>query len=458
MSPNVSARGSLSIAPWFLGGCLLIAAGTVARPLEALLGAVALWCLLCLAWLPQGCRLLVPMFLLLVIPADHLSGLNGKAHGLFALGWCFLLALSSVLTGRRPDIRGQLDVLALVIALAIPTAMNMEAGELRGLLFWAAALCCLLWVRSEEVSGVTSRPQILAAILGAGAVGGALAGVSHAGILDIGAILPGYQANDLEFSYMLGSRAVGLSGHPLRLGSLAMIASIVAISWLVDSESSQRRKVALGAMLGCSILGLVLSGARGAWLALACGLVVITFARQGFSVQTRVVRLITIGACCGALLWLSGATSLVYERMFGDAVHPLSLQQRLEALNGIRVIWSQVPLFGVGFGGTADITARMGMLLPHLENEYLRFYLTGGILAPLIFLVVGCRRIAGLWKERPSAHRTAMLGILSAFMVNVATYNFFSWSVGPSLFVAIVSCCEPVMPRRVFAEGGSVQG
>ena len=97
----------------------------------------------------------------------------------------------------------------------------------------------------------------------------------------------------------------------------------------------------------------------------------------------------------------------------------------------------RIPVFGLGFGGATEVTARMGMLLPNLENEYLRFLLAAGVAGPLALLVTSVRRIRSAILLRSGLTRSASIGCLTALFVNMGTYNLFSWSVAPSLFVAL---------------------
>jgi hypothetical protein len=407
-------------------------------PEAGMVGAILVWGIIAAWSLPPNLSLGVPLATLLLIPADHIAGLDGPREGFFVLAAAIVLATASALRGRQLRDRGlDWDILLLVGVLFSATLLHAGYGELRGLLYWAAGALFLYWLRAEESKTMRPEHQVAMAIGAAGAISGALAFVEYLRGADLQGLLPGYVPHTLEFSYSTGLRASALSGHPLRLGTLTMLSSLIALGWLTDDRPQTERRLGSYVLLTLSLAGLVLSGARGAWLGFVLGAVAISVSKLGTVTFRRFGLVLANLVAAVLLLWVSGIWSFVYERIFGAAFHAGSLDQRLQALQGIPAFWSHIPLFGVGFGGAADVAARIGMKLPNLENEYLRFFLTAGLVGPVALLVVGIRRFLSNLRRAPSVARTISIGTTIGLFVNVGTYNAFSWSVAPLLFVAI---------------------
>ncbi|HET9941365.1 MAG TPA: O-antigen ligase family protein, partial [Candidatus Eisenbacteria bacterium] len=212
---------------------------------------------------------------------------------------------------------------------------------------------------------------------------------------------------------------------------------IISLAWLADSQRAGRPAVLASASFGLTSLGLVLSGARGAWLGLCLGAAAMVLVQRDPSAMRRAVRLGAALLALAAITLLSGVGGFLYERIAGSASHPASWAQRYDALLAVASWGRRIPLIGLGFGGATELTARMGMLLPNLENEYLRFLLAAGVAGPLVLLVTGVRRIRSAIRLPSGPVRTAGIGCLTALFVNMGTYNLFSWSIAPSLFMAL---------------------
>lgn len=434
-------------AVWLLAGVSALAMlGLLIAdwPEAAIVGSLLIWAAAAILSLPVRLSVGVPILTLLVIPADDIVGLNGAKLGLFvvvAAGTLAAINFSRWQYGTRHRLDWDFYLLAGVLIGA--TLSHAGYGELRGLLFWIAAGLLLYWLRSEGDRAVRPDNQAALAICVAGSLGGLFGLADYLGFTEAYRLIPGYVPRALEFSANIGTRAAGLSGHPLRLGTITMLSSLIAAGYLTDDRLRQTWRRGLYVMLGLSLVGLLLSGARGAWLSfivalIAMGLSLVrkaTFRRVGGAVVK-----IAVGAL---VIWATGLYQIVSERLFGSAFHAASIDQRLQALQSVGAIWSRLPLLGVGFGGAAELTGRVGLRLPNLENEYLRFFLTAGLLGPLTLLLVGTRRILRNMHRPPSRERIIALGTMTGMLVNAATYNVFSWSAGASLFAAVAFLSIP---------------
>jgi len=424
-------------------------AAIVAYPEAGALACLTVWGI-ALAWgLSRELAIAIPFALLLIVPADHIVGLNGSTLGLAVLGGATILFLSSLLRGHfRNPLERDWDCLALVAVLVTATLLQARSGEVRGILFWAAAAMILCWLRAEERECRSVSAQIAVAIIAAGAISSMVAIVDFVGIVKASAVVPRYEPAQLDFADTLGLRASGISGHPLRLGTLSMVSSLVTLSWLIERKGSDRYRTLALVAIAITLAGLVLSGARGSWVGFVVGYIAISSQRWGRAALRALWRSTILFAGFGVLLLLTGLWPFVYERLFGSAFHPGSIGQRLAALQSVLIIWRDVPLFGVGFGGAVDLTQKAGLRLPNLENDYLRFFLTAGIVGPVSLLTIGVRRVLLALRDIPSWRRTAALAALLSLFVNIATYNLFSWSVAPALFFAVAMIGDPTPSTR----------
>src|SRR6266705_1986930 len=409
---------------WVMVGVpVLVSLGAliVCWPEGATVGTALIWGIAALHYLPAGWSLSLPILALLIIPADNIVGLNGPRLGFFVLAVAGVLAgFSFARWERGAKHRLDWDFYLLAGVLITATVFHSGYGELRGVMFWIAAGLLFYWLRSE--GGRAARPdnQIALAICVAGSLGGLLGLADYLGIAEVYRLVPGYIPRTLEFSADIGTRAVGLSGHPLRLGTITMLSSLIAVGLLTDERLPGLWRRGLYFMLGLSLVGLVLSGARGAWLSFIVALITMSLSLFRGAMLRRVGGALMRIAVTVLILWATGLHQLVFERLFGSAFHAGSLDQRLQALQSVGAFWSKVPLFGVGFGGAADLTGRVGLRLPNLENEYLRFFLTAGIVGPLTLLLVGIRRMLHNMRRAPSRERLIALGTMTGLLVNAA--------------------------------------
>jgi hypothetical protein len=281
----------------------------------------------------------------------------------------------------------------------------------------------------------------------AGVVGGTAAILEYVGAVSLRHLIPLYEPHELSFSAALGTRASGISGHPLRLGTITMLSSLILLSRAFAGSARRSGFIADLALLAISMSGLVLSGARGSWLGFLIGGTTVIGLRLSREGQRILWRALLILALCAGAVWISGLGEVVQERITGGATHPASLAQRAAALITVAKVWASIPLFGVGLGGAADVVGKAGMQFPNLENEYLRLFLGGGYLGTLLLFASLWRRIkAGVGEPRTTA-TTALTCAFVALAVNMATYNLFSWSAGASLFFVIAAVIMPTTAR-----------
>ena len=82
---------------------------------------------------------------------------------------------------------------------------------------------------------------------------------------------------------------------------------------------------------------------------------------------------------------------------------------------------------GYGFGTYLEQIFAQGFRFSNTENEYVNFLLSGGIVSLGVGFMIVARCHAG-WRLEATALVPAVGGLLIAWLVNVGTFNAFSWS------------------------------
>jgi len=432
-----------------LVGLLLLVAG----------GEIGLGCagtcalILALALLPGHVRVGAPFALLLFVPFDHLLASNAERLGWPVLLLAVALCIGCMLKWRSLVIsKRDWDIHLLILAKLGSGLAHFGAGQVRMVLFWLAAGAIVIWFRTEEQEIRSVRNQILLAVMCVGAAQGLLAIVEALQLIDLRALISGYEPNVNQLMGTFGIRSLALSGDPLRLGTLTMLSGLISLSRITMPGHLRLKRGIYAWALLFSIAGLVLSGARGSWLGFIAGSCV-----MGAALLTK-ARIQRVG---WALLSIAGVVILVDttdlgarigERLWGSSVHPMSLEQRIEAMRAVAMVWRDAPVFGVGPGGMAGAVYSVGMRVANVENEYLIALLGGGAVCLFSLCIVVVRRNVQAWRYRDAPFGFEVLAGIVALSVNVATYNLWSWSAGAGLFAALV-----LLPRSSLEAASSVE-
>jgi O-antigen ligase len=256
-------------------------------------------------------------------------------------------------------------------------------------------------------------------------------------------------------------RAGGLF-NPIVFGDLSLCLALVAMAAAIDFRASTRQAVlpALGALAG--VAGSVMSGTRGGWIALVFAAAL--FLRQGRLVTSRRVRLLLVASFSLFIAtWFVPALGM-QERvaqgvadvrlwMSGDTVFS-NVGIRLELWKGAFMLISEHPLLGVDPATYRNELARWAvagkidrvvLTMPHLHNDALQSFVTGGIAgllgwlgimaAPFLFFARAMRPGAGAGEQFAPA-LAGMLVVLSYFGFGLTEVMF--WSVKGSVFYALM--------------------
>jgi O-antigen ligase len=251
--------------------------------------------------------------------------------------------------------------------------------------------------------------------------------------------------------------------NAITFGDLALLLALVSMAAAIDFRNSTRQAIwpALGALAG--VAGSVMSGTRGGWIALLLAAAV--FVRHGRIVTSRRVRLLLVASfslfiatwfvpalgmqdrvaqgVVDVRLWLSG----------GSVFSNVGI--RLELWKGALMLIAEHPLFGVDPTSYRNQLARWAvegkidrvvLTMPHLHNDALQAFVTGGIAgflawlgimaAPFRFFARAMRRGGDGRGEQFAPALAGMLVVLSYFSFGLTEVIF--WSVKGSLFYALM--------------------
>ncbi len=383
----------------------------------------------------------VALGVLLCVPFDFLGPFAESLQGIPVIAVGFAGAALSVLSPRRPPAeigRSGWDVWLITAAFLITFTINGVGGGVRQAMMLLAGVLYYVWIRLSYDGGSRARSLLLRTVLIVGVIHGAAAILERMlGASTFAALIPTYQPFIKEFTSTLGTRAVSLAGHPLRLGAIEM-GGVIAGFAMSRGAHGRQRALAVSAVLVCGV-GLLLSGARGAWLATFVGSVALLAFTPGTESLRLAFKLTVATGVAWVVLVATGVSSLVNERLFGAASRPASVAQRVAVLATTSDVWRSRPLQGYGWGTYLQQIYAKGFQYANTENQYVDFVLAGGALTLSAFLVLCARGVATVWKYRLHAMMPALGGILVAWIVSIGTYNAFSWSAAFPFFMALLA-------------------
>jgi len=241
-------------------------------------------------------------------------------------------------------------------------------------------------------------------------------------------------------------KIVGLLGSAAFLATiLAMIAPFM-LHKFVRSRSPYAR-VFYGGMFGLAVIGNIFCYNRGAWLAMAVGLLLMLFLNAEY--RRILMPLMLIAALAIGIYWADVTSSaIVVERLSNVTsirfrVSMLEVSQRMILAN---------PLFGVGFGSFADHYIQYGghwdLMAwdePTPHNTYVNVLATMGLAGFLPYVLVFLSLFAetGVMMRRHWRQRGADRALLVAAWASVAAYmcSAVAMDIYPNAFTSLVLLC-----------------
>jgi O-antigen ligase len=278
-------------------------------------------------------------------------------------------------------------------------------------------------------------------------------------------------------------RVISSLGHSNYLGNLLLYTTFVSAGLALVTEGSARRVLGIGAML--SLIAIVMSGTRGAWLGFCVGLAYFFIYEIQPQIRVRIVNRQKRFAyiALGALLLLTSFW-IIASNQYSN---PLLARARSTVLEGFTgsgrtILWRDslhmMPrywLIGCGPEGfrkafLAYKSKALAQLAPQINNEsphnayldaMLSFGLPGGLLYLLLFgssfyLLVRARRLATDRK-----HKILVSGLLASLLA-VAVHNFFIFDQIPTglyffVFAALAQASLNVVTRLAQAQANGRQ-
>lgn len=319
------------------------------------------------------------------------------------------------------------------LLLRSDTHLSMLEKPVR-MLFAATALMLVLAVKPERKA------------LWWGVIAGALAGL----------VLVGYQRMELSLD-----RPGGLI-NAITFGDLSLCMGLIAMAAAIDLRSTHRALwPSLGALAG--LVGSIMTGTRGGWLALA--LAAFLFIKYSHLLSSRRVRaLVVLSFALVAATYFVPETG-VHERVAqgvrdvrtyfagGSAFSNVGI--RLELWKGASMLIAEHPLIGTGPDAYRDALrayVEQGKLdpvvlpMPHLHNDALQALVTGGVLgflawlgilvAPFMFFARSLGLHAHASRAQFALALAGMLVVVSYFSFGLTEVIF--WSVKGCLFYALM--------------------
>jgi O-antigen ligase len=229
-------------------------------------------------------------------------------------------------------------------------------------------------------------------------------------------------------------KIVSLLGNPAFLATvLGMIVPMALYKSLHDR--SRHARAFYGALFLTALLGNFFCYNRGAWLALAAGLVVLLLERR---YRRILLPIILLAALVGLLYWqVISETAVVSERLSNVS----SLQFRLDLLKVSLQVIRDHPLFGVGVGNFAYYFLQYGghwetlaFDLPTPHNTFVLILTTMGLasLVPyaLIFVAMSLSLLTRLVRFRGDARvdkalLVSGLGVVAVYAVSSAAVDLY---------------------------------
>jgi O-antigen ligase len=366
------------------------------------------------------------IFVVFFVPFQFFDFLNYQAIGnpfIFLGVVLFAKMLWDRVTGVRKDRISVPAVDALYLAFLLSAAVSTWGViSLLGALNWIVysivtgylAYRAVLTLTPEETRSVLKFLVLSAAAEAAYGIVEFVHGTSF------------FLAPQMEQMAVPTGRLTSLLGHPLDNGLIFV--SVIPFSLALFMETRQKRYLyALGVLLA----GLILTLARGSWLALAIGvLAMLTL----LALRGRMKSVLALTVAIGILAAVPGVSSVVAKRFdTSEEGRHSSWGARREAIPVALSIVHDYPLFGVGpfneqyyrVAYTSDVRAEQWSF----EDSYLALWVDFGYVGAGLLLLLGLTFMRiGLfspWRQGPlEIYRVAAVTAFISLTVNMATFDF----------------------------------
>jgi len=212
-------------------------------------------------------------------------------------------------------------------------------------------------------------------------------------------------------------RAIGSFGNPNYFGVFEAIATVAAVSWMIDTRSTRPRVVLLATVI---VLGtaVVLSLSRGAVIAFAAGIACLVFSRSRARTAWIVVAGLAVATVVLFPIFVEWRLTIDAGSASGSAYAALTQSDadRLSAALAGPQLFLSSPVFGIGWGYYSAMSAQfVGPGLPFVaHNWYIDVLAEEGTVGIVLWvLLLGALVIA--LRSRPVFPRSVGFGVLAAY-------------------------------------------
>jgi len=285
------------------------------------------------------------------------------------LGLALTLLLLRATAGRERPPRLGLEgpVAALALWAAVMILFSADRGQ--SLLYYRRFfLFTVVWVTADAARGERRRRLMAASLLaGAGVV--SLWGVVH----------------ELAADGSFLARRLSAPSNSMTTGALLMMASLVAVSGVLQPALARRTRGRVAAVGLLTLLGLFMTMTRSAWLGFAVGTVVLLA-----ETRPRLALPAAVMGIAAALLLLYAPADALPGRLarmrLGYFTHSFSSRQRVEMWEGgLRMIRDH-PVTGVG---DHDLAALGPIYYPNPDRRYHGHMHSDLVMIPVIWGLPG---------------------------------------------------------------------
>lgn len=190
--------------------------------------------------------------------------------------------------------------------------------------------------------------------------------------------------------------------HKIIFGDMAMLTALLLLAGLTFQKSPHVLQVLTLVSAGAAVYASILSGSRGAWLALPVGLLVITWAGfinkrkyPGRNALALMAAFAVILVVTFPFVQQKFETSYQSFSSYLDGSNPrTSIGQRLQMWGIALEVWRQHPLIGTGLGDFKHHVqqkldteqAQLDLVFSHAHSIYLEFLTTTGLIGLLVMV------------------------------------------------------------------------
>ena len=257
-------------------------------------------------------------------------------------------------------------------------------------------------------------------------------------------VLAVLQVSGTAANTIAGGRVSALSQDANSLGSMLAV-GLITLLGLAYGRASQKGNIGWLAWVGLAILvvGIVLSGSRGAFAALVIGIICLAASPGNSAVQVKLwISIALVLSVLVLAAYQNDAVRMRWERTFSEG--HMSGRERImpEAWN----MFIQAPISGWGPGNhTIELGNRFGRKALDTHNSYLWILTETGLMGaiPYFFALWLCLRSA--WRARHGPEGSLPFALLvSMFLVNMSItwhlrkilWMVFAYSVASETFLS----------------------